>query len=479
MEAEMRRLRAQVEELQGEKDLLVSDRAGLLREKQALLEIQGYNTELEDLVQGYKDSHTTMKREYDHMQQQLVDACNELQQYKVQLSAYDNEERRSKAGNAHVAEGLREEIAVLEARLREAEVEKEARMQADMEVMLGMQNAAMERDAILLKMREEIKGLQAQNELLAQDKDIVMSKLVAERKTVEDLKMSSKHFVSRFERTPSRSTTELVSTGVQADASPTGTASPARSLVTRIGSMSLEELKKAITREQQALIALQVEVDTKTDDLNTMRSVLQSRLHTEMEELDNISLLHGSRHKNSHLSTSTQVSVHKSPRGSPPSARGVMGSLVLSNSFTPDTTREPSEVAKSYKKTEEELQTLRKKVSNLKLLQQQLDHGARLVSQPVPVAPPVQTPASPYRSEASPVHASTATAVANDYVVFTDRSISHHASEWSPRSTRSPAPVPPMPITTPQVPAARLSSSEQATSTSHIMQRLLSTASQD
>ena len=421
-----RRAEADASAFKEERAALHAERASLLRQGEALAELQQYSSETEELSRGFRD-------QYNQAQHSLADTERERDRLQAEVArltqttttqAHDMQ-RRAHEHNTTL-DTLRGEISLLESRLREATADSETKIHSDMQAMLSMQGAAMERDSVMVDLKEEALTLRDQLTTVTTEKNVLMQKLVKEREG------SSSGRARRRESCTSHTSQHLLRS-VNVQTSPNAAPNEARSSLPRIRScstmsascgerqptafdlfpfhcaacgapadlsvgvnalncdpaavavLSLEGLKESVEKCTSDLTSLKALLEKKETAHHVLQSVLEKRLLAEIESL------HACRAGRGSVSASLQASLPHDTSLPIQTPRGAQ-----QTPSPPPNLPLPVEV--SGRTTEDDLRSLRQKVSELKVFQRQMlgeggggGGGGGGVGGSVPVSPHQQT----------------------------------------------------------------------------------------
>ena len=295
-DARIQRAEARVGSLKEERDVLMSERTKLLSEKEQLFEVHNYSAELEILIHKGKENTQILQHELTLKDQEVEVSKKEGQKWKQQLTEYEDTEAERSALYNKTVQSLRQEIFCLEERVRAAESDSENKLQTDMLAMIAMQNDAVERDAVLLKLREENTLLQSKNDAVNREKAVLMEKLVTERAKNDVLSGLP------LSLTPAEITTaQLISCTTQTDFAPAAPTKADESFF-QISSAtepllllpseesfnlinSIEDMKKLITSSATEVTAAKQLISQKEEATDKLRQKMHERLYQEMQSL--------------------------------------------------------------------------------------------------------------------------------------------------------------------------------------------------
>eukprot|EP01060_Flectonema_neradi_P009158 TRINITY_DN16546_c0_g1_i2.p1 TRINITY_DN16546_c0_g1~~TRINITY_DN16546_c0_g1_i2.p1 ORF type:complete len:905 (+),score=216.87 TRINITY_DN16546_c0_g1_i2:347-2716(+) len=294
-DARLQRSEFRVSGLKEERDMLMSERTKLLAEKEQLLEVHSYSAELEIMIHKGKENSQLLQHEITLKDQEIEVSKKEGQKWKQQLTEYEDSEAERNALYNKTVQSLRQEIFCLEERVRAAESDSENKLQTDMLAMIAMQNEAVERDAVLLKMKEETALLQSKNDAFSREKAVLMEKLVAERAKNDVLN-------GRPVAITASTTSQLVSCSTQTDSSSLSVANTTDDRLHQMVSStdplllmptdtsfdppeSIEDMKQLITSSAAEVTAAKQLISQKEEATEKLRQKMHERLYHEMQSL--------------------------------------------------------------------------------------------------------------------------------------------------------------------------------------------------
>ena len=186
-EALRARLAAAQREWRDEREMMRDAQAALARDAHDAEALRTQLTAAEELAHSFRDACGRHKVEADAAGEARARADEELADARRAAERRADGDEARQAAHGKVTAALRQEIAGLEAALGRAGAEREERTQADMAAMLAMQDAAIDKDSLLMTLRADVGALEEQAAALAADKDAAVQKLARERDVVAEM----------------------------------------------------------------------------------------------------------------------------------------------------------------------------------------------------------------------------------------------------------------------------------------------------
>eukprot|EP01063_Lacrimia_lanifica_P008766 TRINITY_DN15805_c0_g1_i2.p1 TRINITY_DN15805_c0_g1~~TRINITY_DN15805_c0_g1_i2.p1 ORF type:complete len:850 (+),score=233.60 TRINITY_DN15805_c0_g1_i2:84-2633(+) len=164
-----------------ERRAVVAERDRLMAEKEAWVAAQEYAFETEQASERFRTQYNALSQEVSRLQEEASVLVKARDAAAAKAAAVETAAAEKIDAQKQLIHSLRDDAALLEARLREATTDTEVKLQHEMESMLTMHASAMQRDELLLSLKADNAALKAQTDALQRDKDRLLAKLVRER----------------------------------------------------------------------------------------------------------------------------------------------------------------------------------------------------------------------------------------------------------------------------------------------------------